>query len=103
MFFFPSHFQAVPPTTWYRFVAGLNAQLRLVSRGRLRAMFRNVVTWLETFANPTLKIYGVRVDLAYFEATSGDYYQYGLVVSDVDEPEFISLENTTTQEGQQAR
>nr|GEV91642.1 glycine-rich protein [Tanacetum cinerariifolium] len=24
--------QAVPPTTWYRFVAGLNAQLRLVSR-----------------------------------------------------------------------
>ncbi|GKC63278.1 hypothetical protein Tco_1095876, partial [Tanacetum coccineum] len=97
--------QAVPPTAWYRFVAGLNAQLRLVIRGRLRAMFRNVVAWLETFANPTLKIYGVRVDLAYFEATSGDYYQYGLVVSDVDEPEFISFENTdtTTQEGQQAR
>ncbi|GJT46115.1 hypothetical protein Tco_0954830 [Tanacetum coccineum] len=96
--------QAVPPTAWYRFVAGLNAQLRLVIRGRLRAMFRNVVAWLETFANPTLKIYGVRVDLAYFEATSGDYYQYGLVVSDFDEPEFISFENTdtTTQEGQQA-
>lgn len=94
--------QAVPPTTWYRFVAGLNAQLRLVCRGRLRSMFRSVVIWLETFANPTLRIYGIRVDLAFFEATSGDYYQYGLVVSAVDEPEFISFENTvtTTQEGQ---
>ncbi|XP_022754632.1 uncharacterized protein LOC111302962 isoform X3 [Durio zibethinus] len=29
--------QLVPPTTWYRLVAGLNAQLRLVRHGRLRA------------------------------------------------------------------
>lgn len=95
-------FQAVPPTTWYRFVAGLNAQLRLVSRGRLRSMFRSVVIWLETYANPTLMIYGIRVDLAFFEATSGDYYQYGLLVSAVDEPAIISFDNTdsSTQEGQ---
>ncbi|KAJ9537317.1 hypothetical protein OSB04_030050 [Centaurea solstitialis] len=87
--------QAVPPTTWYRFVAGLNAQLRLVSRGRLRAMFRSVVIWLDTFANPTLKIHGIRVDLAFFEATTGDYNQYGLLVSAVDdEPQLISFENT---------
>nr|XP_043627763.1 uncharacterized protein LOC122599331 isoform X2 [Erigeron canadensis] len=94
--------QAVPPTTWYRFVAGLNAQLRLVSRGRLRSMFRSVVIWLENYANPTLTVYGIRVDLAFFEATSGDYYQYGLVVSAVDEPELIAFEDTDTptQEGQ---
>nr|POE61972.1 hypothetical protein CFP56_41805 [Quercus suber] len=29
--------QSVPPTKWYRLVAGLNAQLRLVRRSRLRA------------------------------------------------------------------
>ncbi|XP_071730346.1 uncharacterized protein [Rutidosis leptorrhynchoides] len=86
--------QAVPPTTWYRFVAGLNAQLRLVSRGRLRSMFRSVVLWLETYANPTLMIHGIRVDLAFFEATSGDYYQYGLIVTSVDESTIISFENT---------
>ncbi|KAK1417918.1 hypothetical protein QVD17_27054 [Tagetes erecta] len=94
--------QAVPPTTWYRFVAGLNAQLRLVRRGRLRTMFRRVVTWLETYANPTLKIYGIRVDLACYEAPSGEYYQYGLLVSSAGEPNLIPLENTdtATQQGQ---
>nr|XP_043628452.1 uncharacterized protein LOC122599906 [Erigeron canadensis] len=75
--------QSVPPTTWYRFVAGLNAQLRLVRRGRIRAMFRTVITWIETHANPTLKNYGVRVDLAFFQASSGDSCQYGLLVSSV--------------------
>ncbi|KAJ0601687.1 hypothetical protein HanIR_Chr03g0131581 [Helianthus annuus] len=96
--------QAMPPTIWYRFVAGLNAQLRLVRRGRLRAMFRSVVKWLETYANPTLTIYGVRVDLAFFEATNREYYQYGLLVSSVEEPEFMSFENTgtTTKESQHA-
>lgn len=95
----------MPPTTWYRFVAGLNAQLRLVRRGRLRGMFQNVVMWLETYANPTLKNYGVRVDLAFFEPTNGEYYQYGLLVSSVDEPDLISFENTdtTNKESQQAR
>ncbi|KAI3822027.1 hypothetical protein L1987_09608 [Smallanthus sonchifolius] len=75
--------QCVPPTTWYRFVAGLNAQLRLVRRARLRVMFPAIVTWIEAFANPTLKIYGVRVDLALFQATSGSNHQYGLVVSSI--------------------
>ncbi|KAI7726081.1 hypothetical protein M8C21_019815, partial [Ambrosia artemisiifolia] len=75
--------QSVPPTTWYRFVAGLNAQLRLVRRGRLRVMFSAAVTWIETYANPTLKIYGIRVDLALFQATSGNNHQYGIVVTSV--------------------
>ncbi|KAI7726076.1 hypothetical protein M8C21_026406 [Ambrosia artemisiifolia] len=75
--------QSVPPTTWYRFVAGLNAQLRLVRRGRLRVMFSAIVTWIETYANPTLKIYGIRVDLALFQATSGNNHQYGIVVTSV--------------------
>ncbi|KAL8209856.1 hypothetical protein R6Q57_006588 [Mikania cordata] len=88
--------QAVPPTTWYRLVAGLNAQLRLVRRGRLKAMFRKVVIWLDTYANPTLRIYGIRLDLAFFEATSGEYYQYGILVSSVGETDLMSIENTDT-------
>ena len=86
-------------------MAGLNAQLRLVSRGRLRAMFQTVVIWLDTFANPTFRVHGIRVDLAFFEATTGDYYQYGLLVSAVDEPQLISFENTNTtaQENQHTR
>ncbi|KAJ9555936.1 hypothetical protein OSB04_010550 [Centaurea solstitialis] len=75
--------QSVPPTTWYRFVAGLNARLRLVRRGRLRVTFHTVVDWIESHANPTLEIHGVRVDLASFQATDGNNYQYGLVVSAV--------------------
>ncbi|XP_059645479.1 uncharacterized protein LOC132287032 [Cornus florida] len=77
--------QAVPPTTWYRFVAGLNAQLRLVRRGHLRAMFKSVIRWLNTHANPALKIHGVRVDLAWFQATSCGYCQYGLLVYNAEE------------------
>ena len=38
---------------------------------------------METYANPTLKNFGVRVDLALFQATSGDNYQYGILVSSV--------------------
>ncbi|XP_028058904.1 uncharacterized protein LOC114262730 isoform X2 [Camellia sinensis] len=77
--------QSVPPTTWYRFVAGLNAQLRLVCRGRLKVMFRPVLRWLETHANPALRIHGVRVDLAWFQATTSGYCQYGLLVHAVEE------------------
>ncbi|KAM7493377.1 hypothetical protein LguiB_027986 [Lonicera macranthoides] len=95
--------QSVPPTTWYRFVAGLNAQLRLVRRGRLRSMFRPVLRWLETHANPALRIYGVRVDLAWFQATSGSYCQYGLLVYSVEEDDCISLTDGATQTGQQLR
>lgn len=61
-------------------VAGLNAQLRLVRRGRLRVTFRPVVRWLETHANPALSVHGVRVDLAWFQATSSGYCHYGLMV-----------------------
>ncbi|KDO79951.1 hypothetical protein CISIN_1g0005072mg, partial [Citrus sinensis] len=72
--------QLVPPTICYRLVAGLNAQLRLVRRGRLRATFRPVLRWLETHANPTLQLHGLRVDLAWFQATACGYCQYGLLV-----------------------
>ncbi|KAL2543583.1 glycine-rich protein [Forsythia ovata] len=85
--------QSMPPTTWFRFVAGLNAQLRLVHRGCLRAKFRPVLKWLETFANPALRIYGVRVDLAWFRATNGGYCHYGLLVYAVEEEmDYASLE-----------
>jgi len=41
---------------------------------------RPVIRWLETHANPALSVHGVRVDLAWFEATSIGYGHYGLVV-----------------------
>ena len=73
-------FQAIPPTIWYRLVAGLNAQLRLVRRGHLKITFGHVVSWLESHANPTLCAYGVHVDLAWFQPTASGYSQFGLVV-----------------------
>ncbi|XP_022729643.1 uncharacterized protein LOC111284857 isoform X2 [Durio zibethinus] len=87
--------QLVPSTTWYRLVAGLNAQLRLVCRGRLRVTFRPFLQWLETHANPALRIHGVRVDLAWIQAASGGYRHYGLLVYSIEEEnESISLGNT---------
>lgn len=77
--------QSVPPTTWYRLVAGLNAQLRLVRRGRLRVTFRSVVRWLESYANPALRNHHVRVDLAWFQATACGYCHYGLLVYAIQE------------------
>ncbi|GFP82873.1 hypothetical protein PHJA_000430400 [Phtheirospermum japonicum] len=83
--------QSVPPTTWYRFVAGLNAQLRLVSRGCLRAKFSPVLQWLETLANPALRVYGVYVNLAWFQATTDGYCHYGLLIYAVEEVDRVSL------------
>ncbi|KAL9376523.1 hypothetical protein Peur_030643 [Populus x canadensis] len=77
--------QMVAPTTWYRMAAGLNAQLRLVRRGRLRVTFRPVLRWLETHANPALRIHGIHVDLAWFQATTSGHCQYGLLVYAVEE------------------
>ncbi|KAI9378217.1 hypothetical protein POPTR_018G058300v4 [Populus trichocarpa] len=77
--------QMVPPTTWYRMAAGLNAQLRLVRRGRLRVTFRPVLRWLETHANPALRIHGIHVNLAWFQATTSGHCQYGLLVYAVEE------------------
>ncbi|KAF5726034.1 hypothetical protein HS088_TW23G00772 [Tripterygium wilfordii] len=76
--------QSVPPTTWYRLVAGLNAQLRLVRLGRLKITFGHVISWLETHANPTLGTYGVHVELAWFQPTSSGYCQFGLVVCAIE-------------------
>lgn len=85
----------MPPTTWYRLVAGLNAQLRLVRRGQLRVTFRPVLQWLETHANPALRIYGVCIGLAWFQAAPNGYHQYGLLVSSVEEErEPVSPGNT---------
>jgi hypothetical protein len=48
---------------------------------------RPVIRWLETHANPALSVHGVRVDLAWFEATSIGYGHYGLVVYALEEEE----------------
>ncbi|KAG8636170.1 hypothetical protein MANES_16G106300v8 [Manihot esculenta] len=72
--------QSVPPTIWYRLVAGLNAQLRLVRCGHLKVTFGHVISWLETHANPALSTYGVYIDLAWFQPTSSGYCQFGIVV-----------------------
>ncbi|KAJ4839310.1 hypothetical protein Tsubulata_018121 [Turnera subulata] len=85
--------QLVPPTIWYRMVAGLNAQLRLVRCGRLRKTFRSVLGWLETHANPALRNHGLRVDLAWFQAASGGYCQYGLMVYAIEENERLPIES----------
>lgn len=76
--------QSVTPTIWYRLVAGLNAQLRLVRCGHLRKSFCPILSWLDTHANPTLKEYGVRVDLACFQSTASGYRQFGLSVRAVE-------------------
>lgn len=67
-------------------VAGLNAHLRLVRRGCLRKTFRSVLRWLESHANPVLKSYGhgLRIDLAWFQATACGYCQFGLLVYAID-------------------
>ncbi|KAL0908014.1 hypothetical protein M5K25_022477 [Dendrobium thyrsiflorum] len=88
--------QAVPPTIWYRLVAGLNVQLRLVRRGHLRALLLPVLSWLEANANPNLSTHGVLVDLAWFQSTSSGYYQLGLVVYAVEgETETIVADTVT--------
>lgn len=66
-------------------VAGLNAQLRLVRRGQLRSTFLPVVRWLENFANPALRSHGICVELAWFQAASCGYCQYGLLVYAAEE------------------
>ncbi|KAG8376085.1 hypothetical protein BUALT_Bualt09G0026800 [Buddleja alternifolia] len=76
--------QSVPPTTWYRLVAGLNAQLRLVRRGHLRSTFYQVINWLETHANRRLCTHGIRVDLARFQPSASGYCQFGLVVCSIE-------------------
>ncbi|XP_027340445.1 uncharacterized protein LOC113853926 isoform X2 [Abrus precatorius] len=76
--------QSVPPTIWYRLVAGLNAQLRLVRRGHLKITFGPVISWLDVYANPKLATYGVRVDLAWFQPTASGYCQFGLVVHAIE-------------------
>lgn len=92
--------QAIPATVWYRFVAGLNAQLRTVRQGCIRSTLLPVIEWLGTHTNPCLRLHGIRVDLGWFQATSSGYYQLGLLVNAADEvsrPAFIpDLSGTAT-------
>ena len=70
-------------------VAGSNSQLCLVRHGNLKVTFLPVLNWLETHANPAL---GVRVNLAWFQATTLGYCQLGLVVYVVEgEPMTLEL------------
>ncbi|KAL2610427.1 hypothetical protein R1flu_029000 [Riccia fluitans] len=73
--------QALSPTVWYRFVAGLKAQLRTVRKGALRSTLRPVDDWLNSHVNPRFSVEGIRVDLAWFQATATGYYQLGVVLS----------------------
>ncbi|XP_062090955.1 uncharacterized protein LOC133797151 isoform X2 [Humulus lupulus] len=84
--------QSIPPTIWYRLVAGLNAQLRLVRRGHLKVTFSHVISWLETHANPTLKAYGVHVDLAWFQPTASEYRQFGLVIAAAEKEDVLAAQ-----------
>ena len=77
--------QAVPATMWYRLVAGLNAQLRTVRKGALCTTLMPVISWLETHANPWLFEQGLRVDLAWCQATASGYYQLGLLLNQADD------------------
>lgn len=66
-------------------VAGLNAQLRLVHRGNLRKSLVPVLEWLNTHANPRLRLQGVHADLACFQPTSSGYFQLGIVINSANE------------------
>ncbi|KAF4398559.1 hypothetical protein G4B88_013648 [Cannabis sativa] len=86
--------QSIPPTIWYRLVAGLNAQLRLVCCGHLKVTLSHVISWLETHANPTLKAYGVHADLAWFQHTASEYCQFGLVVSAAEKEDVVEAQES---------
>jgi hypothetical protein len=62
-------------------VAGLNAQLRTVQHDCLKCTLLPVLDWLGTHANPQLSSKGLRVDLAWFQPSTSQHFQLGLVVS----------------------
>eukprot|EP00245_Coleochaete_scutata_P014090 TRINITY_DN5910_c0_g4_i1.p1 TRINITY_DN5910_c0_g4~~TRINITY_DN5910_c0_g4_i1.p1 ORF type:complete len:180 (+),score=20.30 TRINITY_DN5910_c0_g4_i1:81-542(+) len=76
--------QSLPATVWYRFVAGINAQLRTAQRGNLRRSLAVVVKWLASHINPTFREYGIRIDLASFQAVASGKYQLGIIMAEVD-------------------
>ena len=85
--------QSVPPTIWYRLVAGLNAQLRLVRLGHLKKTLLPIISWLETHANPFLSMHGIVVDIAWLQATTSGYCQLGLVVNAAEDgPEAAAVD-----------
>jgi hypothetical protein len=59
-----------------------------------------VIHWLNTLVNPTLSTVGIRVDMAWCQATASGYYQLGLIVNPADEQiprSAISFPSTITQ------
>ncbi|CAH9131244.1 unnamed protein product [Cuscuta epithymum] len=76
--------QSVPPTLWYRLVAGLNARLRLVRCGHLRGTLSPIINWLETHANPSLRAHGIHIDLTRFHPSASGYHQFGLLLCAVE-------------------
>ncbi|CAI5977244.1 unnamed protein product [Closterium sp. NIES-65] len=63
--------QAIPPTVWYRLVAGLNAHLRTVSHGSLQRSLKPLLRWLCTHVNPSLEAHGVSAHLAWLQVRPG--------------------------------
>ncbi|CAI5487186.1 unnamed protein product [Closterium sp. Naga37s-1] len=76
--------QAIPPTVWYRLVAGLNAHLRTVSHGSLQRSLKPLLRWLCTHVNPSLEAHGVSAHLAWLQPTSASIIQLALCL---DHPE----------------
>ncbi|GJP70154.1 hypothetical protein CLOP_g1132 [Closterium sp. NIES-67] len=78
--------QAIPPTVWYRLVAGLNAHLRTVTQGNLQGSLKPILRWLCTHVNPSLEAQDVSVSahLAWLQPTSASILQLALCL---DHPE----------------
>ncbi|PIA31063.1 hypothetical protein AQUCO_05300111v1 [Aquilegia coerulea] len=72
--------QHVPASTWNRFVAGLNGQLRTVRQGSIRSALLPVLKWISSHANSHLELHGVRIELGWFQVTASGYYQLGILV-----------------------
>lgn len=75
--------QVLTSPKWYRLVAGLNAQLRLVRRGQLKSTLEPVISWLKSHADCAFKMYGFSINLAWFHATAPGYCQLGLVIGTI--------------------
>ncbi|CAI7885873.1 unnamed protein product [Closterium sp. NIES-54] len=69
--------QAIPPTVWYRLVAGLNAHMRTVTHGALQRSLKPLLRWLCTHVNPSLEAHGVSAHLAWLQVRSSPGMEAG--------------------------
>jgi hypothetical protein len=65
--------------SWFECTAALS------SSWAAKSNFSTCPERLETHANPALRIHGIHVDLAWFQATTSGHCQYGLLVYAVEE------------------